>query len=198
MDNASIGAAVRRLRQSQNLTLEKLATDSKVNEGNLSKIERGVMGWSLDTITNIANALRLSVPELFAEAERGATGSLHVSVSIPIIELDDIREGRVPLRKAGEHMRTTASVGPKAFAFRYKGAAMPEFRSGELVIVDPDVTPSFGQYVLVQVGGDLLFRKLENDGAKSYLYSTNKQFPAVPLKKHHRIIGVARQAIRDL
>lgn len=197
VDNTSVGAAIRRIRQSQQMTMEKLATTSGVDEGNLSKIERGSLGWSLPTLARIAQALRVPVAELFSEAERAVGGVAAVSVAIPVYKLEEIANGKTP-RKCGEYMRTTASVGPKAFAFRYSGASMPEFKSGELIVIDPDVLPTFGQYVLARCGGEVMFRTLDNEGGKTYLYAKNKQFPPQQMRKGDSIIGVARQAIRDL
>lgn len=199
VDLVKVGEAVRRIRQRQNLTLEDVKQRAEVDTGNLSKIERGSVGWSFETISAIAQrGLRVSLSELFAEAE-GSSSARVASVTLPVVALEDLLRGSLTsaLKNASETTRTTANVGPKAFAFRYKGGAMPE-RNGELIIIDPDITPTFGQHVLVQTEDEVLFRKLDEEGGKSHLYPSNRQHPVVSLKRTHKILGVARQAIRDL
>lgn len=203
LDHTAVGAAVRRLRQAKRLTLEQVSKPSGLDTGNLSRIERGELGWSFSTLSAIAtHGLKMSVAELIAEASRGVgVGvSTEIVVSVPIVKLEDIREVKLQtaIRRATERVKTTAEVSANSFAFRYRGKAMPDFRDGEVIVVDPDVTPGFGQLVVVQTEEGVLFRSLEAAGQKSYLLAGNKQFPALALKRSHKILGVARQAIRAL
>lgn len=200
----AVGSAIRSIRQGKGLTLEEVATTSGVDTGNLSRIERGALGWTLPTIAAIAQrGLKVPLAELFSQAEResGYGVATELVTTVPVLKLDEIRGGKLSaaLRKSDERVKTTATVGSKAFAFRNNGnsGAMPEFKN-ELVVVDPDVTPAFGMHVVVQVDDGVVFRLLEEEGGKSYLRASNRQYPAIALKNSHRILGVARQAIRDL
>lgn len=203
LDLVAVGAAVRRLRQAKQLTLEEVSASSGVNTGNLSRIERGGLGWSLDTLASIARVLQVPLAELISEAERGVgVGvSTEIAVAVPILKLEDLKGSKLQqlMRKSTEHVKTTAPVGPAAFAFRYSGGAMPEFRQGELIIIDPAVDPVYGHLVLVQTDEGVIFRVLETDGDMPHLVARNKQYPAILLNpRKHKILGVARQAIRNL
>jgi len=66
---ASIGAGVRQLRKSLDLTIAELAAASGVSSGMLSKIENGMITPSLTTLDQLAKALNVPISQLFSEME---------------------------------------------------------------------------------------------------------------------------------
>lgn len=66
---ASIGAQVRRLRKSLDLTVAELGLASGISAGMLSKIENGAISPSLSTLEALARALNVPITRLFAETE---------------------------------------------------------------------------------------------------------------------------------
>jgi transcriptional regulator with XRE-family HTH domain len=66
---AGVGAEVRRLRKTLDLTMTELAEASGVSAGMLSKIENGGISPSLATLQSIAHALQVPISRLFTEAE---------------------------------------------------------------------------------------------------------------------------------
>ena len=60
-----IGLKIRIERQKQGLSQEKLAEYSNLNRNSLSAIERGESVMSIETLENIAKALKLDIRELF-------------------------------------------------------------------------------------------------------------------------------------
>jgi transcriptional regulator with XRE-family HTH domain len=64
-----IGAEVRRLRKSFDLTVAELGTAAGISAGMLSKIENASISPSLATLDALAKALNVSVSRLFAESE---------------------------------------------------------------------------------------------------------------------------------
>lgn len=66
---AGIGAEVRRLRKSLDLTVTELAAATGVSAGMLSKIENGAISPSLGTLQALANALHVPLTQLFTETE---------------------------------------------------------------------------------------------------------------------------------
>ncbi len=64
-----IGAEVRRLRKSLDLTVAELGTAAGISAGMLSKIENGSISPSLATLDALAKALNVPVSRLFAESE---------------------------------------------------------------------------------------------------------------------------------
>jgi transcriptional regulator with XRE-family HTH domain len=60
----SLAFRVRKLRNSKNLTLEKLAYQNGISKGNLSDIENKKRSPSLYTLVKIANGLNCRVKDL--------------------------------------------------------------------------------------------------------------------------------------
>jgi transcriptional regulator with XRE-family HTH domain len=65
----SIGAEVRRLRKSLDLTVAGLAATSGMSAGMLSKIENGGISPSLASLDALAKALNVPITQLFTETE---------------------------------------------------------------------------------------------------------------------------------
>jgi DNA-binding XRE family transcriptional regulator len=66
---ANIGAEVRRLRKSLDLTVAELGAAASISAGMLSKIENGGISPSLATLDALAKALNVPISALFAETE---------------------------------------------------------------------------------------------------------------------------------
>jgi transcriptional regulator with XRE-family HTH domain len=62
-----LGTAIRDLRQRHNLTIAEVAERASISRGMLSKIENGQTSTSLDTLTNIAGALGVTLSNLFRD-----------------------------------------------------------------------------------------------------------------------------------
>jgi len=64
-----IGTTIRTLRKERGLTLNQMATLIDSDVGNLSRLERGVQGYSEATLKKIAEVLGVPVAALFLEVE---------------------------------------------------------------------------------------------------------------------------------
>ncbi len=64
----ALGEAIRRMRQSKDLSQEKLALLCDVDRSYLGRVERGDNNAALLTLVRIASALKVSVAEIMAEA----------------------------------------------------------------------------------------------------------------------------------
>lgn len=63
------GRRVKELRQSRNLSQEKLALQIDMDRTYLASIESGKRNVSLENINKIANGLKISLEDLFREIE---------------------------------------------------------------------------------------------------------------------------------
>lgn len=89
----------------------------------------------------------------------------------------------------------------QTFAIRISGWSMIDpgqdvehsFNENDIVFIDPGREPGNRDFVLAQVGGDVLFRRLLVDGTKRFLYALNPLWtPRIAeLGKFDRILGVA-------
>ncbi len=66
---SEIGAEIRRLRKSFDLTVSELGTASGISAGMLSKIENGTISPSLATLSSLAKALNVPIGRLFHETD---------------------------------------------------------------------------------------------------------------------------------
>lgn len=64
-----LGQAIRALRKSQKLTLLDLANTAGTDPGNVSRLERGLQGYSEEMINAVATALGIKLSELYAMIE---------------------------------------------------------------------------------------------------------------------------------
>lgn len=89
-------------------------------------------------------------------------------------------------------------ISERAFALRVRGDSMvsstggPSFPDGCIIVVDPSVTATHGDNVVVQLlaAGEAVFKVYEFDGGKYFLKPLNSRYPIDPMPEGARIIGV--------
>lgn len=78
---------------------------------------------------------------------------------------------------------TDVNISAFAFAVRVLGDSMePDFIEGDIVIIDPEVKPTPGEFVLARDKNDVLFRKYREDGVNS---EGINHFALIPLNKDY-------------
>ena len=79
------------------------------------------------------------------------------------------------------------------FALRILDSSMsPEFEIGHIIIIDPDITPKTGDYVIFETKNSIIVRKIdisENIVLKAY----NSSFDDIKIKDTKGILGVVTQ-----
>jgi transcriptional regulator with XRE-family HTH domain len=79
-DRVEIGRRIKRLRQTQDLTVQELAKRSNVSSGYLSEVERGLSAISVDKLMQIADGLEIGLDALINETH---SESSQYTVQIP-------------------------------------------------------------------------------------------------------------------
>lgn len=206
----TIGQEIRRRRKALKWTLEQLVErmeqlDSKTDTGNLSRIETGKQGASEEMLRKIAQALGCTVSELFA----GAEGAANVSPAplgtrrIPLVSY--VQAGHMTeaidsytVGDACEWLLTDLELSGYAFALEIKGDSMlPEFKQGDRVIIDPQVEPNPGDFVVAKNGdNEATFKKYRPRGINDRgdqvfeLVPLNEDYPSMRSDiSHIQIIG---------
>lgn len=64
--NIKFGEKIRSLRREQDLTQEELASRAKLDDKYISNLEKGMNSPSLDTIAQLARALKVTIADLFS------------------------------------------------------------------------------------------------------------------------------------
>ena len=92
-----------------------------------------------------------------------------------------------------EMVSTSVPVKKYTFALRVHGDSMePEFTSGMILIVEPEMNPQNGDFVIAKNGHEeTTFKKLVQDGGEWYLKPLNPRYPIKSLGESS-IIGVVR------
>ena len=84
-----IGRQIRELRKLKGLSQDQLAEAAEIDAKSLSRIERGVFLPALDTVQRLADALGLSIAELFAGEARNARALRHFLLDVALSTPDD-------------------------------------------------------------------------------------------------------------
>lgn len=92
-----------------------------------------------------------------------------------------------------ELIPTTVPVNRHTFALRVSGDSMePEFKEGMILVIEPEMEPNPGDFVVAKNGEDeTTFKQLVKDGGDWYLKPLNERYPIKPLGQA-KIIGVLR------
>jgi SOS-response transcriptional repressor LexA len=92
-----------------------------------------------------------------------------------------------------EKIPTTVPVNRYTFALRVTGDSMePDFTEGMLLVVEPELDPQPGDYVIAKNGSEeTTFKQLAKDGGDWYLKPLNSRYPIKSLDGC-TIIGVVR------
>lgn len=101
---------------------------------------------------------------------------------------------------ADEWIPTTAPVRAHTYALRVEGESMaPKFQPGMIIIVEPDMAPDSGHYVIAKnQDGETTFKRLVRDAGVLLLKPENSQYPTHRLDDGYEVIGVVRRAEIDL
>jgi len=206
----AFGKAVRRRRDLAGWKQRQLSEASGIGQEDISKIERGKQGVSVDTINALAAALSMRPSTLIAEAEAFEHGDsdsseatayqLTRALGIRVVPLISwVEAGRwseavdAYARGTGENMiKTEAKVGRLAYALRVNGDSMtnprgenPTFPSGTVVIVDPHRELLSGSLIISRSvdAENTTFKRYVEDGARKLLVPLNPQYPVLPVDR---------------
>lgn len=94
----------------------------------------------------------------------------------------------------GDRIETTIPIKAHTYALRVTGDSMePDFPDGCIIIVEPEMEPCHGDYVIVKNGhNEATFKQLIQDGADLYLKPMNPRYPVKPMPKGAVFCGVVR------
>lgn len=151
-----IGTRIRDLRKKKGLTILQLATAINSDVGNISRLERNIQGYSENTLVKIAEALGVSVADLFSEnAERSDEIEYIGTVPSGMVQVRGEAflgvDGAVDMIEAHNGWLKIYSDDKDAYGLKVKGDSMwPRIQSGEFVVVEPNTTVRSGDEVFVR------------------------------------------------
>ncbi|WP_178133765.1 helix-turn-helix domain-containing protein [Vineibacter terrae] len=199
-------------RQFRGLTLEQLAAGARTTKGQVSRLESGQRGLTVPWLRRLASALDTTADKLL-QPPGTAPDDREITPAQMVPLLDSVRAGHwtevTDPHPVVEHVPTWRKVGPRAFALRIEGDSMlPEFREGDVIIVDPDMEAVPGRYVVAKLERDqqATFKRyrLKSAGRPGQqvveLVPLNSDWPTLTITSDNRghIVGVAVDHYRKL
>lgn len=133
---------------------------------------------------DVENAVEKKLTENINNVQKIQGSSIRLVPLISFVQAGSFREAI--LNAQDEYIATYAGeLGTYAFALEVSGDSMfPEFKSGDKIIVDPDVRPLPGDYVIAQNDGDeATFKKYKprgfDENGREYfeLIALNENYP---------------------
>lgn len=194
----SYSERIRAHRKSLGMTEAQYAEQIGVSRGSVQQWERGVTAPSRARQPAVAQFIGITVAQLMGENDGTEPGPA-IGGRVPL--LSDVQAGDFveyvdnfqPGDGGQELIATSVPVKQHTFALRVVGDSMePEFREGMILIIEPEMDPLPGDYVVAKNGDDATtFKQLVKDGADWYLKPLNPRYPIKPLAGS-RVIGVLR------
>jgi SOS-response transcriptional repressor LexA len=149
----------------------------------------------------VAKLLGISVAELMAGGSNVGRG-LDVRAEVPLVS--EVEAGNYTVidnfKPEGRFETVPVSIPVKrhTYALRVHGDSMvsstgDSFPEGSVVVVEPELQPEVGDYVVALDGANqTTFKQLVSDGGELYLKPLNARYPIKPLGAA-KIIGVVRE-----
>ena len=184
----SVGATIRKLRKAKGMTILELANQVGSDVGNVSRLERGVQGYSQDMLGKIAAALGVDVADLFASESN--VEDLAIRGRVPLISW--VAAGHwcnvsdpYAVGDAEDWLACPVKHSLRSFALRVKGDSMhnpgskPSFEDGDIIFIDPERAAEHRSLVVVRLDDEnaATFKRLLIDGETKMLEALNPSWP---------------------
>lgn len=180
---------------------------NEADYGKLLNVSRGtIQQWEKEggTAPNrnrqplVAELLGVSISELMSGGSDTTEGP-KIGGRVPLLSnvqagsFKEFVDNNHPGDGGQELIPTSVPVQRHTFALRVSGDSMePDFREGMILIIEPELEPNPGDFVIAKNGGgETTFKQLVKDGPDWYLKPLNERYPVKPLG-NSTIVGVLR------
>lgn len=197
----TIGQRIRRRRKDLNLTQKALAKAlNDATHGSISQWESDITSPSAKNLFDLSIALECDFAWLLnGGKESNVIPAILKSYKVPLISY--VQAGvwteSCELRDSTgfEYVMTSLELSENAFALQIKGDSMePEFKEGDVVIIDPAIIPNPGEFVVAMNGdSEATFKKYRELG---YDEHERMQFELIPLNPDFNSMSTLKQQIR--
>ncbi|MDO2435956.1 LexA family protein [Aeromonas veronii] len=201
---------IRELRKKHGLTQQKLGELIGVKKSSISQWENDEHSPSGDNLAQLSKVLGVSAHWLATGKGSPELSNVEPAVipqgnRVPILSYVQAGNWREMCEQATafdgnvEYVSAGGEIGPYGFGLWLRGDSMlPQFKEGDLIIVDPDESPQPGDYVVAKNGSDeATFKKyrprgIDESGQEVFeLVPLNDDYPTMHSDRQHiQIIGV--------
>jgi SOS-response transcriptional repressor LexA len=182
-----IGVRIRERRERLGWSQTKLATLAGISQSFLWRIETGRWTASWETYIKLAGALGVSI-DSFLLSHSNVEDAPTDWRRVPILDYREAAHWNpVDSSPAGEEQHETIMTDlehpSSTFALRVRGNSMePEFREGDIVVIDPTIPPKPGDYVVAtDSSGEANFKQYRNGGINEKGLEVFELWPLNPL-----------------
>lgn len=198
---------IKRLRSERRLTQQNVADALGISRVAVSKWESGdTKDLKRDNLVGLSKLFGVTLAELLDVDQKDEVQIVHgIKVypdrrGYPIISAVQAGMWRdivdsFPRGGADEYIMANNSYGKHTFALRITGNSMePEFKEGDVVVIDPDVRPNAGDYVVARNHEEAAtFKKYRPRGINE---SGQDVFELVPLNEDYAPMRSDLQSIQ--
>ncbi|MGE6107872.1 LexA family protein [Aeromonas sobria] len=207
-------------RQAQKMSKAELARRVGISHASVSKWESGLNQPKGRYLNDLAAALGVSVnwlltgdgevrgqtaPEVVPGYHNVEPAVIPQGTRVPVLSYVQAGNWREMCEQATtfdgnvEYVSASADIGPCGFGLWLRGDSMlPQFKEGDLIIVDPDEAPHPGDFVVAKNGSEeATFKKyrprgIDENGQEVFeLVPLNDDYPTMHSDRQHiQIIGV--------
>ena len=136
--------------------------------------------------------------EFAKAAEDGEIYRAPLFARLPLISWEDAsRSCEEPIESFNPKAESWLPIAPKSsertFALNVPDDSMvPQFREGEIIIVDPTLPGTHNQFIIARLEGDTVatFKQLMVTGNKTYLKPLNSRYPLIEVQGAIKVCGV--------
>lgn len=197
----NIGENLKKAREARKLSQLKLATLSGVDQGNISRIERGLMPLVPDSLWKLADVLGIEASSLLQEEGSNVEQIQMPTRKIPLLDFKQATKLFVndPTFREVEMKHFILTYGDHSkmsFALHIRGDSMlPNFKEGDSIVIDPAVKPYPGAFVVAAINpsDEAVFRQYRAGGINE---NGQDVFELLPLNPIYAPMRSDRQAIR--
>lgn len=201
---------IRELRKKHGLTQQKLGELIGVKKSSISQWENDEHSPSGDNLAQLSKVFGVSAHWLATGKGSPELSNVEPAVipqgnRVPILSYVQAGNWREMCEQATafdgnvEYVSAGGEIGPYGFGLWLRGDSMlPQFKEGDLIIVDPDESPQPGDYVVAKNGSnEATFKKyrprgIDESGQEVFeLVPLNDDYPTMHSDRQHiQIIGV--------
>lgn len=198
----NLAQRLKHARESKKLTQASLANQSGVSQQLISRLESAKVE-STTEIFPLADALGVSARWLATgqgamqeEQEQSRPKPLTYVPLVSWVAAGNWREMAEDASEKADMLPIACKVGRNAYALQIRGDSMePGFPNGSYIVVDPDLSPQPGSYVVVRLDDahEATFKQLVVEGGVQYLKPLNTRYPIMEVRQAATFCGVVRK-----
>ncbi len=198
---------IREARARLKLSRRQVAEKAGISEAHLRFVEKGERPMSPKTLQKVARVLNMDetrvIDAWLRENVKGMSLAPRDLQKVPIISW--VNAGEFAMTEDPRQLADydewvwTQTRGPNVFALRVEGDSMePEFREGEIIIVNPHIAWEVGNYVIVKNSeGEATFKQLKKKGDMWVLHPLNPKYEDIEVDNRQLyVVGVVVEKIK--